>query len=674
VTRLLSNQAWPDSTSEGAARELLARAALERRADREAAGQLALAIPLASLQRTRGIRTALLARSLERLERPDSAAAAYLAAAALLPEAAEWLGLRAAALLPDSGARARTYRTVGAEPARSRAGWVEATALERVGAYGAAAARYAALGSRADALRLRMAAAGTDSVRTSLRRDLVALLAAPLSAEESRAAITLLDQLPGTLTQEEHLAVARRAAAIGNAARAVRGFTAARGRPGFTDGDRLRFGLSLAQAGRPLDAMAEFSAIRNPGFAGAAAYQRARLTLARSGASAALPALLRVPEVAEHDTASAGIALFLAGDLATDQGDYAAARGHYQRVAAEYPTAGHAARALLEVGTLSLLLGERETAREAFEALADLYPEGDEGAAGLYWAGRMEVERGDTAGARARWRTVIAGSPHSYYALAAARRLGESPWTPDSTARVPTVSAEAMASLARAALLDSIGFTPERDLELDHLATRAGNQPADLVAAATALASAGHTARSVTLAQRALRFDAPRSRQLYLLLFPVPEPAVFPELAAARDLDPWLTAGLIKQESGFNPLARSAADARGLMQVLPTVGAQLARRLGWTEWDGVLLYQPEVSLTLGTLHLQEMRRQYPDPVRFLAAYNAGGTRVRRWDARPGVQDDPELFLERIPYIETRNYVRRVLRNAAFYEGLYGSEK
>lgn len=110
------------------------------------------------------------------------------------------------------------------------------------------------------------------------------------------------------------------------------------------------------------------------------------------------------------------------------------------------------------------------------------------------------------------------------------------------------------------------------------------------------------------------------------------------------------------------------------MQVLPTVGAQLARRLGWADWDGVLLYQPEVSLTLGTLHLQEMRRQYPDPVRFLAAYNAGGTRVRRWDARPGVQDDPELFLERIPYIETRNYVRRVLRNAAFYEGLYGSER
>lgn len=430
VVRLLGSRTWPDRESEGTARELLGRAALDRRADREAADHLRRSISLASEPRIRGIRTALLARSLERLERPDSAAAAYLAAAALLPEAAEWLGLRAAALLPDSGARARIYRTVGAEPARSRVARVEAAALERVGALEAAAARYAALGARGDALRLRLAAASSDSVRTSLRRDLVALLTAPLGAEESRNAIALLDQLPGTLSLEEHLAVARRAAAIGNAARAVRGFTAARGQPGFTDGDRLRFGLSLVQAGRPVDAMTEFSAIRDPAHTGAAAYHRARLTLDQSGATAAIAALLRVPEVAGRDTASAGIALFLAGDLVADQGDYVAARRHYRRVATEYPTAAHAARALLEIGTLSLLLGERDAALAAFEALAERYPEGDEGPAGLYWAGRIEAERGSTASARARWRTVIAGTPHSYYALAAARRLGEAPGHP----------------------------------------------------------------------------------------------------------------------------------------------------------------------------------------------------------------------------------------------------
>jgi soluble lytic murein transglycosylase len=425
------------------------------------------------------------------------------------------------------------------------------------------------------------------------------------------------------------------------------------------------------QAGRSPEAQTQFEAIRDPASLGAAAYQRARILLSRSGSTTAIPALLRVPEVAGADTASAGIALFLAGDLVADQGEFRPARDHYARVAAEYPTAGHAPRALLEVGTLSYLLGENDRALEAFQGVAERYPEREEGSAGLYWAGRIDAMRGDRASALARWRTLIAAVPHSYYALAAARRLGEPAWTPDSTVALEPSPPEMLAALARVSLLDSLGFAPEREYELDFLTRQAAGDPQRLIRTAQALATAGHTSRSVGLAQRALAAGAPRTRSLYLLLFPIPEPAVFTDLVAARGLDPWLTAGLIKQESGFNPRARSAADARGLMQVLPSVGAQLARGLGWSEWESVLLYQPEVSLTLGTLHLRDMRRQYPESVRFLAAYNAGGTRVRRWDGRPKVLDDPELYLEMIPYIETRTYVRRVLRNAAFYEGLYG---
>ncbi len=252
----------------------------------------------------------------------------YQVAATLLPEAAEWLTLRAAALVPDSAARARLYRTVGAEPARTRADWVEAAALERTGARDAAADRYAVIGARIDALRLRWAAATSDSARRAVRRSLVAMLVGPLNAEESRAALALLDQLPGTLSTEEQLTAARRAAAIGNAARAVRGFGAAEGKAGFSDADRLRYGISLAQMGRSANAISQFEAITDPASTGAAAYQRARLILARSGASAALPALLRVPDVAAIDTTSAGIALYLAGDLVADQGDFRTARNH----------------------------------------------------------------------------------------------------------------------------------------------------------------------------------------------------------------------------------------------------------------------------------------------------------------------------------------------------------
>ena len=73
-------------------------------------------------------------------------------------------------------------------------------------------------------------------------------------------------------------------------------------------------------------------------------------------------------------------------------------------------------------------------------------------------------------------------------------------------------------------------------------------------------------------------------------------------------------------------------------------------------WDPVLLYQPDVSLQLGSFHLQELAVRYTEPGQILAAYNAGVSRVERWAKRTGV-DDPEVFAERIPFVETRGYVR-----------------
>jgi soluble lytic murein transglycosylase len=256
--------------------------------------------------------------------------------------------------------------------------------------------------------------------------------------------------------------------------------------------------------------------------------------------------------------------------------------------------------------------------------------------------------------------------------MTAARRLGQAAWAPSGPVTPPVVNDALRAAMGRAALLETLGMETEQRFEFDHLGAEADSSIEETIALAQALHDHGQVARGLGVAQRAFSRGAERTPALYRLLFPVPYAEAFHAQVAERRLDPWLVAGLIKQESGFNPQARSGADARGLMQVLPSVGAQIARRLGIADWNPARLHEPEMSLTLGTHHLAEMLRQYPDPIRVLAAYNAGGTRVRRWENRPGVGDDPELFLEMIPYLETRNYVRRVLRNAEFYRSLYGS--
>jgi soluble lytic murein transglycosylase len=289
---------------------------------------------------------------------------------------------------------------------------------------------------------------------------------------------------------------------------------------------------------------------------------------------------------------------------------------------------------------------------------------GEANAAG-YWAGRAWVARGDTARAHARWREVIARSPDSYYATAAARRLDLyrlPAGVRDSSRSAPRPAALDSAA-RRIALLQEIGLDQEAGWELDALAAARGG-PDTLLAVAATLVGLDEPARGARVARAALAAGADSAAALHLL-FPVAAPDVLVHQARERGVDPALAAALIRQESGFDPDAVSAAGARGLMQVMPAVGAAIARRLHYPIWDPVLLFQPDVNLELGLAHLQRLLAQFPRPEQLLAAYNAGGSKVRQWEGRHGTAD-PEVFIERIPFAETRDYVRIVLRDREVY--------
>ena len=180
----------------------------------------------------------------------------------------------------------------------------------------------------------------------------------------------------------------------------------------------------------------------------------------------------------------------------------------------------------------------------------------------------------------------------------------------------------------------------------------------------------GRASRAVALTWRALNRGALRDARTFRLLYPVTGLAALESFTREQRLDPAFVAALIRQESIFNPAATSPAGARGLMQIMPAVGRRLARGAAFPLWDPVLLYQPDVNLELGTRHLAELLRRYPQEVRALAAYNAGATRVELWSSKIGMGDE-ELFAERIPYRETRDYVRIIQRNESMYRALYG---
>ena len=135
-----------------------------------------------------------------------------------------------------------------------------------------------------------------------------------------------------------------------------------------------------------------------------------------------------------------------------------------------------------------------------------------------------------------------------------------------------------------------------------------------------------------------------------------------------------LVFAVIRQESAFNPKARSLSDAFGLMQVIPSTARAISKRIGQPYRGVRTLYDPQKNIYLGSHYLKTLLKKYNNSfILALAAYNAGGTPVKRWLKELDV-DNPLEFIEDITYEETRNYIRLLIRNFVFYNRILNEEK
>ncbi|MEP7175130.1 MAG: transglycosylase SLT domain-containing protein [Gemmatimonadales bacterium] len=668
VRRLLEGQPWLDDAYGARGRSLLARAALELGAD-SVAVKYALLVPASPVDSVEGERLVLLATALEHLGARDSAAAVYAGAADRLPAIAGWLRIRAAAVSDDSVQRAALYARIDDPLVRERIGWSEAAAHRGTGDLYGAAARYAALGARATALRLRLAMSSDSGARAGVRRDLTALVTARRSPGEVRDAIALLDSAFAPLTAAEELEVGRAAATAGSHTRAVDAFGVAFAAHLETPQDRFAYATALTRLGRHAEAAPQFALVTAPrDLAATAAYQRAR-ALIRSGQDApGRLALDRVLRLYPRDTSAASSALFLLGDLASDDRADDRARARFREVVTRYPSSRFAPTAAFRAAMIALIGGDARLAAAEFDGLVRRYGSSDEAGAAAYWAARAWETAGSADSARQRLERVAGGDPGSYYTGLAVRRLRRPAWVPPAATEWFIAIPDADSALARAALLQRLGLGAESRWEYDRLLRQSGNAER-LLALANGFRRQGLAAQSIQLARRAQAGGAPADARTYRLLYPVVLEDALLAVALEHGLDAGFVAALIRQESMFNPTATSPVGARGLMQVMPELGRKLAQSLAYPVWDPVLLYQPDVSLQLGAFHLQELSGRYSEPAHVLAAYNAGASRVERWSQRVGV-DDPEVFTERIPFAETRGYVRAIARNQEIYRGLY----
>jgi len=673
VRAILAYEPWLSTQFNGEGLELLARSALARDEATEARKYAEDALRVRSEPAARAVRLVLFARALDRLNVRDSAAATYRRAAELLPAARDWLLLRAAGTTADEGARQRLYANVRATAARGRIPNTEAQALERFGMTLAAANAYEKLGDMPSAFRLRLASDNARQ-RASLRAGLLGYLQRDARGDDLQRGFEVLDAAYPRLDLTSELIATRRAAEGGVPARAVTGYAKIPA-ASMTDADVIALARALIATGRPAAAAARI-ATRRFGAASAAEGMYVRgLGLVRSGRTTAARASLRQLVVRHKATGEAADALYLLADLESDAGREARARELFSQSCLHKPEGGFSGNACFRSGILSYALGNTKRAASAFEEVASRFPTSTEALAALYWCGRAWEKAGNATLAIERWNQVMANEPYSYYSLLSARRLGRAPLAP-LPAPFPRAS-QFQPTLIRAAVLDQLGMDVEERYEYEGIEDEATASPTLTLSAGAVLLERGEVPRAIKLGWRAVtagRMAADSTgnpdQRGYALIYPLLLEVQLLARSRENNLDPALVAAVIRQESSWNPRAVSRAGARGLMQIMPAVGQSIARTRGYPAWDPALLFDPEVSLDLGTKHLSAALSAYSNPYRALAAYNAGGTRVRRWVRRAGASD-AELFVERIPFVETRDYVRIVTRNQEMYRSLHG---
>lgn len=346
------------------------------------------------------------------------------------------------------------------------------------------------------------------------------------------------------------------------------------------------------------------------------------------------------------------------------------------------PAADPALQHFWDKGWAAYRKGDFTTSRDLFNFIASTYRNPNIRRQSTYWFARSLERSGEKSQAEGIYRELVDVSYHDLYAKFAAERLGENnpPQAPRDA--VSPVSWEELAEkempdeLRLAWELSALGAARDARLELQRKSTLDNRKWADSI-----LGDLYYADKSYELSYRYLRRAWPelgtveqsevplRFMEMYYPLRYEPE---IRAAAEANDLDPYLVMALIRQESAFNPDARSPVGATGLMQIMPATGRELGNRF-YQAFNISRLENPEINVKLGTYYLKRVIALLDGNEELaLAGYNGGPYRIRRW--RQEQRNQPlDEFIEGMPLSETRNYVKRITLLRSTYERMYSPQ-
>lgn len=334
------------------------------------------------------------------------------------------------------------------------------------------------------------------------------------------------------------------------------------------------------------------------------------------------------------------------------------------------------------LGWTYTLWGKYDEALKVFDRYIRSYPDGDWKTNSLFWSAKIHDKLGRTQERDAKAQQIVAEFPFSYYAYrtrelwgtAAAQPGASSNTFPDMEAELTKID-EPRFEVVTA--LQDVGLNRAAAREMKVLASKYSSNPGVQLMLADVYVRGGEPFKANTVLQRQFRSFVRHGgtnipQRFWQILFPLAYWDTLRSEGQRRGLDPYLLASITRQESGFEPSTVSNAGAVGLMQIMPEEASRIAAagELGAVTRED--LFDPEKNIAVGAAeYAQKLAAMNGHHVLAIASYNAGEQAVGTWLEKTAI-DDLDLFVESIPYAETRLYVKTVTRNRFEYRRIYES--
>lgn len=384
-------------------------------------------------------------------------------------------------------------------------------------------------------------------------------------------------------------------------------------------------------------------------------------------------------------------AQFFLGKIYEENKNYPEALKSYTAALEKYPEEDYAQWAGWRLGWVHYLDGKFKEALNKFQDAANRFPDKSFIEYNLYWSAKSAEKLKNKDLARALYIKVAKLYPYTFHGIRAKDRLislglNTPPENQNSTSFIikeknlrpeRSLNKQEMYHYTRANELTQLGLTHEARNEIDELKKTTKKDLAGVLWLSKLYQQAQGYAESLRLLHLYKDFttkpyEKDLSANFWKHFFPLAYENAILVYANQRKVDPFFVNGIIRQESLFDSRALSPAGARGLMQIMPATGKRLYPKTKLKiPFNTNVLFDPDMNIRLGIKYVSQLNKRFGNnSMHTLISYNAGPHVLKKWLKRFGHLNDQDVFIESIPYPETRRYVKHVLRNLGIYKSLY----